>query len=127
MIVQTMPPTTGTTVTPAEFRTIREYMGFTLDEIAAYLGLSPRTVRNWEQGKYPIADGAAAELHDLVAFTHSYIDARSAEATGPLATYRSDAALHRAHPELSRYPSRWHRHVTAAIAHRTGARIEFPE
>src|SRR5690606_819281 len=44
-------------MTPAEFRVVREFLGLTPEWLAAHLGVSGRTVRHWEQGKYAIPDG----------------------------------------------------------------------
>lgn len=128
MIVQTMPPITGApTVTPAEFKTVREGLGFTLDEIAEYLDVAPRTTRNWEQGKYPIPPGAEDDIRALERFTDALVDELERFTATVLTTYRDDAEFHRARPEMTRYPAKWHRAATARAARRTGLRIEFPE
>lgn len=106
-------------MTDAEFRVVREFLGLTGDWLAGHLGVSGRTVRHWEQGKYPIPDGVRLELEDL--------ERRSGEFVGGcveqlldmpepgLVTYRTDAEYHAAHPDIP-FPASWHRAVCARIA-----------
>jgi transcriptional regulator with XRE-family HTH domain len=55
-----------TNMIDAELKIIREALGLTGDNLASMLDVSPRTVRNWEQGKYPIPDGVSDEVHTLL-------------------------------------------------------------
>lgn len=106
-------------MTDAEFKVVREYLGLTGDWLAAHLGVSPRTVRHWEQGKYAIPDGVRLALEEL--------EQHTAEAVGQaveqlmdlpdpgVITYRSDEEYHAAHPE-AQWPASWHRAVIARVA-----------
>jgi len=60
-------------MTPAEFRVIREFLGLSGDWLAAHLGVSPRTVRHWEAGRYKIPDGVRLEIEDLEQRTAEFI------------------------------------------------------
>lgn len=106
-------------ITDAEFRTIREFLGLTGEWLAAHLGVSARTVRHWEQGKYPVPDGVRLAIEDLEARTGQFIGG-CVEALMDLPdpgviVYRNDAEYHAAHPEIE-FPASWHRAVVARVA-----------
>lgn len=106
-------------MTDAEFRTIREFLGLTGDWLAARLGVAPRTVRHWEQGKYPIPDGVRLAIEDLENRTGQFIggcvNALMDLPEPGVIVYRSDVEYHAAHPEIS-FPASWHRAAVARIA-----------
>lgn len=106
-------------MTDAEFKVVREYLGLTGDWLAAHLGVSGRTVRHWEQGKYPIPDGVRLEMEDLEARTAAFVDGiaeKLMDLPDPgVITYRTDAEYHAAHPEAP-FPASWHRAVIARVA-----------
>lgn len=108
-------------MTDAELRVVREYLGLTGDWLAQHLGVSPRTVRHWEQGKYPIPDGVRLAVEQLEAQTATFVTAvvqkllASDETDLTVLTYRSDADYHAAHPEIP-FPASWHRAVVARVA-----------
>lgn len=52
-------------MSPAEFKMVREAWGWTLDAIAAYLTVDPRTVRRWEAGRSRIPDGVREAMELL--------------------------------------------------------------
>jgi transcriptional regulator with XRE-family HTH domain len=106
-------------MTDAEFKVVREYLGLTGDWLADHLGISSRTVRHWEQGKYPIPDGVRLEMEDLERYTGNFVSAVIDHLTDlpdpGLITYRTDAEYHAAHPEVQ-FPASWHRAVVARVA-----------
>jgi hypothetical protein len=106
-------------MTPAEFKVVREFLGLTGDWIAAYLDVSPRTVRHWEQGKYAIPDGIRLIIEGLEARTGAFVTQsvmKLMDLPDPgVITYRDDAEYHAAHPD-SEFPASWHRAVVARIA-----------
>lgn len=106
-------------MTPAELRVVREFLGLTGDWLAGHLNVVSRTVRAWEQGKYPIPDGVRLEIERLEAQTAEFIgacvDALLDQPEPGIVTYRSDADYHTAHPEIP-FPASWHRAVCARIA-----------
>lgn len=53
-------------MTAAEFAAHRRLTGLTLEQLAAQLGVNPRTVRSWESGRDAVPDRIAAELGALV-------------------------------------------------------------
>ncbi|MGW0984259.1 helix-turn-helix domain-containing protein [Streptomyces xiamenensis] len=103
----------------AEFRVVREHLGLTGDWLAAHLGVSSRTVRHWEQGKFPVPDGVRLEMKDLeertAGFVSGIIDQLMDLPDPGVLTYRSDADYHAAHPEMP-WPASWHRAVIARVA-----------
>lgn len=106
-------------MTAAEFKVVREYLGLTGDWIAGHLGVSPRTVRHWEQGKYAIPDGVRLQLEDLERLTSEFIGRAVKQLMDlpepGIVTYRDDAEYQADHPEAG-YPASWHRAVCARIA-----------
>jgi transcriptional regulator with XRE-family HTH domain len=102
-----------------ELRVVREYLGLTGDWLAQHLGVNPRTVRAWEQGKHPIPDGVRLEIERLEQQTADFVGAVVAQLLDlpdpTVVTYRSDAAYHAVHPEIP-FPASWHRAVLARIA-----------
>ncbi len=117
-------------MTDAEFRTIREFLGLTGDWLAQHLDVTSRTVRHWEQGKYPIPDGVRLAVEDLELRTSQFV----AELVDKLAdlpdpcvlVYRTDEEHDAAHPEAE-FPASWHRAVIARVALEViGLRIVYP-
>lgn len=122
------------TMTDAELRVVREYLGLTGDWLAAHLHVSPRTVRHWEQGKYPIPRGVREDIERLEQATATavtvgvaaYRDIPDPTAV-PLITYRTDGDYHAHHREVL-WPASWHRAVCARIAHEVpGLTITYRE
>jgi transcriptional regulator with XRE-family HTH domain len=106
-------------MTPAEFKVVREFLGLTGDWLAQHLGVSPRTVRHWEQGKYQIPDGVRLEIEDLESRTAHFVSGiieKLMDLPDPgVITYRDDEEYHAAHPEVP-LPASWHRAVIARVA-----------
>lgn len=106
-------------MTDAEFRVVREYLGLTGDWLAGHLGVSSRTIRHWEQGKYAIPDGVRLEVADLERRTGEFVSGlieKIMDIPDPVVvTYRDDAQYHAAHPDIP-FPASWHRAVLARIA-----------
>lgn len=106
-------------MTDAELRVVREYLGLTPEWLADHLGVSARTVRHWEAGKYAIPDGVRLEVEDLEVRTGQFVDgviAQFMDMPDPgVITYRTDAEYHAAHPEIP-FPASWHRAVVARVA-----------
>lgn len=106
-------------MTPAEFKVVREFLGLSCDWLAAYLNVSPRTVRHWEQGKYHIPDGVRLAVEELEQRTATVVSGtvdRIMDVPDPVVvTYRTDADYHAAHPDND-FPASWHRAVVARVA-----------
>lgn len=106
-------------MTDAELRVVREYLGLSPEWLAEHLGVSARTVRHWEAGRYAIPDGVRLEIEDLEARTGQFVGGaveKLMDLPDPgVVTYRTDAEYHAAHPEIP-FPASWHRAVVARIA-----------
>ncbi|MFH9108487.1 helix-turn-helix domain-containing protein [Streptomyces albus] len=106
-------------MTAAEFKVVREFLGLTGDWLAGHLGVSPRTVRHWEQGKYAIPDGVRLEIEKLERQTGEFVSGiveKLMDLPEPgVITYRDDDEYHAAHPEIP-FPAAWHRAVVARVA-----------
>ncbi|QLJ06843.1 DUF1870 family protein (plasmid) [Streptomyces sp. NEAU-sy36] len=106
-------------MTPAAFKTTREMLGLSDGWLADHLGVSSRTVRNWEAGKYPVPHGVEVQMDALKRETRAEVDRLVASLHGKpapqLATYRNDADYQAANPE-SKFPASWHRAVVARVA-----------
>lgn len=106
-------------MTPAEFKVVREFLGLSGDWLAAYLNVSPRIVRYWEQGKYRIPDGVRLAVEELEQRTATVVSGMVDMIMGVpdpvVVTYRTDADYHAAHPDNG-FPASWHRAVVARVA-----------
>jgi transcriptional regulator with XRE-family HTH domain len=116
-------------MTSAELKVVREFLGLTGDWLAGHLGVSPRTVRHWEQGKYPIPDGVRLEIEDLERRTGEFVSGivgKLMDMPDPgVLTYRDDAEYRADHPDVP-FPAAWHRAVIARVAQDVpGLRIAF--
>lgn len=107
-------------MTDAELRVVREYLNVTPEWLGQHLGVSARTVRHWEAGKYAIPDGVRLEVEDLerrtAEFVAGVVDQLMDVPDPGVVTYKTDAEYHVAHPEIP-FPASWHRAVVARIAH----------
>jgi transcriptional regulator with XRE-family HTH domain len=118
-------------MTDAEFRVVRDFLGLTGEWLAGHLGVSSRTVRHWEQGKFAIPDGVRLEIEDLEARTGVFVSGVIEKLQGipepGVITYRSDTEYHAAHPEIP-FPASWHRAAVARIAQEVpGLAIAYPD
>ncbi|MHA3724305.1 helix-turn-helix domain-containing protein [Leucobacter sp. HY1910] len=108
-------------MTSAEFQTVREYLGLTLDAIAGILGVRPDTVRRWESGRDTIPYRVREEIEAIEAATATAVgDLVSAlnDARDPaVMVYRTDAQMWEARPDTAHLTARWWRHVVARAAH----------
>lgn len=106
-------------MTPAELKVVREFLGVSGEWLAGHLKVSARTVRHWEEAKYPIPDGMRLAVEDLEARTAEFIGGAVRQLNDlpdtTIATYRNDVEYHAAHPEIH-FPASWHRRVCARIA-----------
>lgn len=117
-------------MTPAELKVIREFLGLSSAALAKHLGVSDRTVRHWEEGKYPIPDGVRLEIEKLEAHTAEFVASVVEKVTDVpdpvVVTYRTDEEYRAAHPE-SPMPASWHRAAIARVAQEVpGLSIVFP-
>jgi hypothetical protein len=117
-------------MTDAEFRVVREHLGLTGDWLAAHLKVTGRTVRAWEQGKYPIPAGVRQAIEDLESVTaanvNQAIDKLNDMRDPAIITYRTDEDFHARNPGVT-YPASWHRAVVARCAQEVpGLVISYP-
>jgi DNA-binding transcriptional regulator YiaG len=103
-------------MTDAEFRVVREFLGLTGDWLASHLGVSPRTVRHWEEGKYEIPDGVRLAIEALEETAAQQIGVAVDtlnDATDPaIGIPRTNADC----PPGCPWPASWHRAIAARIA-----------
>jgi transcriptional regulator with XRE-family HTH domain len=124
-------------LTAAELRIAREYLGLTGDKMAEKLGVNPRTLRSWEQGRDPIPGRIRPEIAELRAATDAAVARLIAgledSDDDTLITYRNDdeyAAWVRGtswSEGWHGWAASWHRQVCARAAAQTGARIDFAD
>jgi hypothetical protein len=117
-------------MTDAEFRVVREYLGLTGEWLAVHLGVSARTVRHWEQGRYAIPDGVRLELEDLEGRTAEFVAGivqALLDMPDPVVfVYRTDEQYHAYNPDQP-WPASWHRAVVARVAQEVpGLSIMYP-
>ncbi|MTE20227.1 DUF1870 family protein [Streptomyces sp. TRM43335] len=124
-------------LTPAELRTAREYLGLTGDAMAKKLGVNPRTLRSWEQGRDPIPGRIRPEIAELKTATDAAVARLVASLEGTdddtLITYRNDDEYQAGVRGTSwsegwhGWSAGWHRQVCARVAAQTGARIDYAD
>lgn len=124
-------------LTSAEVRIAREYLGLTGDKLAEKLGVNPRTLRSWEQGRDPIPGRIRPEIAELKAATDAAVaklvaDLEAAD-DDTLITYRNDDEYKAGVRGTSwsegwhGWSASWHRQVCARAAAQTGARIDYAD
>lgn len=116
-------------LTPAEVRTAREQLGLTGDHMAKLLGVNPRTLRSWEQGRDPVPGRIRLEIAEMKAAADKAVAdlaARLDSEKPVLITYRSDDE-YQAATHGGRWSASWHRQVCARAAQQTGARIHYAD
>lgn len=113
-------------LTGAELRATREMLGLTGDHLAKMLGINPRTIRSWEQGRDPIPPRIGTEITELRSATREAVAAviASIKDDDPILTYRNDDDYLAANPD-SRWTAAWHRQVCARASEQTGAPIDY--
>ena len=106
-------------MTDAEFKVVREFLGLTGEWLAGHLGVASRTVRHWEEGKYPIPDGVRTLIESLEVRTGAFVGQSVVglmDVPDPaVVTYRTNAEYEAAHPDAE-FPASWHRAVVARVA-----------
>ncbi|MEU0078503.1 DUF1870 family protein [Micromonospora tulbaghiae] len=108
-------------MTDAEFRVVREHLGLNVEWLAAHLGVSDRTIRHWESGRYAIPDGVRLAMEGMEQETTEFVGnavralLSSNDTDLTVVTYRTDADFHTAHPNAD-WPASWHRAVVARVA-----------
>jgi transcriptional regulator with XRE-family HTH domain len=124
-------------LTPAEVRIAREYLGLTGDKMAEKLGVNPRTLRSWEQGRDSIPGRIRPEIAEMKAATDAVVARLVAGLEDSdddmLITYRNDDEYKEAmrgtswSEGLHGWSAAWHRQVCARVAAQTGARINYAD
>lgn len=113
-------------LTGAELRAARELLGITSDHLAKVLGVNPRTVRSWEQGRDAIPGRIRTELAEIKAAA----DAAVRELVDSLGdddaviTYRNDEEYKAAHPR-GKWSAAWHRQVAQRAADEANVRLDY--
>ncbi|MFI8191409.1 helix-turn-helix domain-containing protein [Streptomyces sp. NPDC085946] len=124
-------------LTAAEVRIAREYLGLTGDKLAEKLGVNPRTLRSWEQGRDPVPGRIRPEIAELKAATDAAVAKLVAGLEDAdddtLITYRNDDEYKAGVRGTSwsegwhGWSASWHRQVCARAAAQTGARIDYAD
>ena len=104
-----------------ELQMVREYLGLTLESLAAMLAVNPRTLRSWESGRDPVPERIREEVERVEAMTAAavgeLVDALGDARDPAVVVYRRDADMHTARPDAAHLPARWWRHVVARACH----------
>jgi len=128
-----------TMLTAAEFKTLREHLGIPGEWLARRFGVSDRSVRHWDSGKYPVPERISRWMRWLAEDTEATVAwiAERLENSPErlLVTYRNDEELDAGaadDPYRGLYPdddlpSAWHRRMAARVAERVpGLRLVYP-
>lgn len=103
-------------MTGAEFRTLRESLGLSGDQLAQLLDVRDRTVRRWEAGDQAVPDGAGEDLAridamleravlEMVDVLQEQIAEHGAPQSITLVRYRTDEDLGRYRPDMAAWPA----------------------
>lgn len=94
-------------MTAAEFRTLREALGLTVEACCRIFAVADRTIRRWDSGRLPVPDGVARQLLQIDAdYDQAARDTvRRALASGKIehalaVRYRTDEDLARYRPDM---------------------------
>lgn len=107
----------------ARMRVWREYLGLEVDELAAALGIAPRSLQRWESAQAPIPGGIWPRIEALVeAFDDDIVTLLEAADDGPLRVpvWRGP---HSGQP----YPGRWLRIVGEAMRDNPKIEPHYPD
>src|SRR5690554_7805945 len=123
-------------LTAAEFKTLREHLGIPGEWLARRFGVSDRSVRHWDSGKYPVPERISRWLVWLAEATEATVAgiAERLESSPErlLVTYRNDEERVADDPYRGLYPdddlpAAWHRRMAARVAERVpGLRLVYP-
>ncbi|MEV4868582.1 helix-turn-helix domain-containing protein [Streptomyces syringium] len=106
-------------MTAAALKVARESMGLSDGWLAAHLGKTSRTVRNWESG-HLVPTVAREEIASLLRRTREAVELLVEQVRddpcAEVVTYPTDPAYRLAHPD-SPFPASWHRAVAAQAPH----------
>jgi Domain of unknown function (DUF1870) len=113
----------------AGIRAAREYLAINVERFADLLGVTDRTVRSWEAGRYQVPTGVADEVRLMLDRADQHVANLVEQMTGcgggEIAVYRNDADYHAARPEAT-MPASWHRVIAQRAARVVpGVRIVF--
>lgn len=119
----------ASTMSDAEFRCLRDWLGLTVAWLAGHLGVAERSVHRWEAGTQRVPEGVSAELLRLSEVSDGVLDRlvdALTDAPDPaVLTYRTDADYRLDCPDVE-WPASWHRAVCARLAAELpGLRIEY--
>src|SRR5690606_3631574 len=127
-------------LTAADYNTLRKRLGIPGEWLARRFGVSDRSVRHWDSGKYPVPERIgrwlrwlAEATEDTVAWIAERLET-SPESERLLVTYRNDEELDACaadDPYRGLYPddlpAAWHRRMAARVAERVpGLRLIYP-
>lgn len=124
-------------LTPAEVRIAREYLGLNGDKMADKLGVNPRTLRSWEQGRDSVPGRIRPEIAEMKATTDAAVAKLVAtlddSGDDTLVTFRNDDEYAAWVRDTSwsegwhGWSASWHRQVCARAAAKAGARIDYAD
>lgn len=115
----------------AEFRTITDWLGLRLADLAWLLDVQERTIRSWRTGRYPVPDGVRDQILDLDRTTNGFVARVIAELRDTpdpvVVVYASDADYWHEYPQ-AQLPASWHRQAMARVRDQIpGVRLRYPE
>lgn len=122
------------TMTAAQFRAAYSYLGFSLTDFAATLGVKTNTARAWDKGRNAVPSGVAEEIEGFLDETDTAVDYlvhhyETHPAEWPMEIPRTPEDLHDSIPDmrLSFLPSLdWWKHVGIRVCRRVpGLTLEW--
>ena len=116
-------------MTPPELRARLAALGLTHADTARMTGRSVSAVKRWLNGTHPIPDDMVETVEAWEDFTDGVIERELLRGPGPrtLTVYRTDDAMHAAHPEWSRFPASWWLMTAHSIVAEIGGTLTYDE
>jgi DNA-binding transcriptional regulator YiaG len=106
------------TMSPAEFRCLREYLGLSTQWVAVQLGVGPRAVLRWESPGGTVPQRAASLLTLMRQRAHEAVDAYQVVTGGQHLLVPAEIT-----GWADEMPPAWHRHIAVRAAEKLGANV----
>ena len=108
------------TISPAQFRVMRDFLKLPQSVLAELLGVEQADVNGWESGASQTPESVGSRYSEIAALTSFNVEENvrrlSSGSEDTMATYRSDADFWAAHPDMMPYPASWQRGVVGRVA-----------
>lgn len=103
------------TMTGAQFRSLREYLGLDQEWLADRLDVGERTVRRWEAGAPSVPAGVREQMLEWETTTEDAVEQHASQLLAQRAP-KVSVSLDGTYAADDAWPPRWRRHVMTRVA-----------